>query len=151
MPRIRYRRSYDFELYEQSDETTSEESEYESRENASGNSWLSNATIASQLSDTKIKAAISALKAQITVLEAELLSRHLVSGNKTGKNWDEIGRLRGPEDGERLYPRLRSRNTGRKCKTFKKVASLRKTLAKLGVKDVDALLQEWSKITAEAK
>jgi uncharacterized small protein (DUF1192 family) len=137
MPRLRYKKSYDFTLYEEDE-----------REAVSGNSWLSNATIAAQLSDKKIKQTISALKAQITVLEAELLSRRLNGGHETNRNWNKIGNLRGPEDGERLYYRANRKDSKpRKHKQFQKVTALRKTLAKLGVKDVNALLNEWSKIT----
>lgn len=140
---MKRRRDYDFSF---------RADEEDPRERASGNSWLSNATIASQLSEARIEQAISALKAQITVLEAELLSRRLANSHTNYKDWDEIGDLRGPEDGERLYPRVnRKRNRDRKHKTLQKVASLRKTLKKLGIKDVDSLLAEWSKIVETEK
>lgn len=143
MPRLRYKRSYDFTLYEQNDEEMFSES-------SSGSSWLSNAAIASQLSDSKIKAAISSLKAQITVLEAELLSRRLTGNRQTTKKaWAKIGDAYYEEDTERVRsPKRNKKATSRDSSQyqFAKVASLRRTLAKLGVKDVDALLKEWSKL-----
>lgn len=146
MPRIRYRRSYDFTLYESADETSNrQDDETGSEEESSGRSWLSNAVIASQLSDTKIKAAIAALKAQITVLESELLSRRIGHSSGDGKNWNEIGQLRGPSHAEKLW----SKPTKRRNSTvnqFQKLSKLKATLAKLGVKDVDALLNEWIKL-----
>lgn len=142
MPRLRYKRSWDFTLFEENEDD---------RESASGNSWLSNAAMASQLSDAKIKSTIIALKAQITVLEAELLSRRLTSGNKSGKNWNNIGNVRKQQHEERLYyatdrGNVRTRRKGNQFQV-QKIASIRKTLKKLGVVDVDALLNEWSKIT----
>lgn len=151
MPRIRYRRSHDFRLFEPADERDFiEESEEES---PSGNSWLSNANMAALLSDAKIKKAIAALKAQITVLEAELLSRRFAREHEFGEDWDEIGNLRGPEDGERLYPRSDKSTSPRRNKgthQFKKLSRLRATLRKLGVTDVESLLNEWGKIAAQA-
>lgn len=158
MPRIRYRRSYDFSLYEQSDERTFEQNgeEDERSENPSGNSWLSNRVIAAQLSDAKIKQAIASLKAQITTLETELLSRRLAGRNTNGRSWDDIGKIsRKQTREERLYPKevtgSGTRQRGRRNSTFKKVASLRVTLKKLGVTNVDELLATWSKIQEEEK
>lgn len=144
---MKYRKWRDYDEREETD------GDY-GRESPTGSSWLSNASIASLLSESKIKATISALKAQITVLEAELLSRRLSRSHHNYTNWDDIGTLRGPEDGERLYPRVNrkdSKSRRRKSSTLPKIASIRATLKKLGVADVDALLQEWSKITGKEK
>jgi hypothetical protein len=146
MPRLRYKKSYDFTLYEQEDETSDrQDDEGREEEESTGRSWLSNAVIASQLSEAKIKKAISALKAQITVLEAELLSRRLSDRHITHKNWDEIGDSHRPKNAEELWDRPRKRRNSTLYQ-FQKVSKLRTTLAKLGVKDVDKLLAEWSKL-----
>ena len=152
MPRLRYKKSYDFTLYEQADERDVEEGGEE--EYPSGNSWLSNAAIAGQLSEDKIRKAISALKAQITILEAELLSRRFARSNEANSIWDQIGNLRGPENGERLYPRTNRTPTKRRKAAqvhFAKLSKIRQTLKNLGVIDVDKLLAEWSKINEKEK
>ena len=140
MPRIRYRRSYDFSLYE--DELPTDEREERDYEENSGNSWLSNAVIASQLSESRIKTAIKALKAQIAVLENELLSRRLTHSYETRTDWNKIGRPRKRESVERST----SASTGRAVKRGSQFQKIAATLRKLGIKDVPALLAEWSKI-----
>jgi len=144
LPRIRYRRDYDWtpnfrssEDFGESDDRLSEEDE-----SVSGNSWLSNAAIAAQLSEARIKTAIKSLKAQITVLEAELLSRRLMGGNKTHKDWDNIGDGYPKENGKR-YAASSPKRRNSKNSQF---SQIRKTLKKLGVKDVNALLDEWNKM-----
>jgi hypothetical protein len=146
MPRLRYKKSYDFTLYEQEDEERNRsDNEGRESEEVTGRSWLSNAVIASQLSEAKIRKAISALKAQISVLEAELLSRRLGNSHASYKNWDEIGDARWPKDEtESRHKSSRRRNST--VYQFQKVASLRRTLANLGVKNVDELLATWSKL-----
>lgn len=160
MPRIRYRRDYDFRLYEQPDEDSLSENgengeENDRQENPSGASWLSNSAIASQLSNAKIKQVITSLKAQISVLETELLSRHLSNSSANSKNWRNIGNARSKQNKqngeERLYPKVIGRTSKRRNATFKKVASLRLTLKKLGVANVDELLATWSKIQEKDK
>jgi hypothetical protein len=147
MPRLRYKKSYDFTLYEQEDETSDRQDNAGGEEEEStGRSWLSNAVIASQLSEAKIKKAISALKAQITVLEAELLSRRLGNSHNSYKNWDEIGDSHRRKNEEQLWDSKPRRRRNSTVYQFQKVASLRKTLTKLGVKDVDKLIAEWSKL-----
>jgi len=134
LPRIKYRRDYDWTP----DFTTAGEED----EQITGNSWLSNAVIASQLSEDRIKTAIQALKAQITVLENELLSRRLGHRHQTYKDWDAIGDSYPEQDGKR-YSRSSSGRRDRSSDRYKKI---RKTLKKLGVADVNALLQEWEKL-----
>jgi len=147
MPRLRYKKSYDFTLYEQEDETSNrQDDEGREEEESSGRSWLSNSVIASQLSEAKIKKAISALKAQITVLEAELLSRRLSDSHATYKNWNEIGDSHRRKNEEQLWDRKPRKRRNSTVYQFQKVSKLRSTLAKLGVKDVDKLIAEWSKL-----
>jgi hypothetical protein len=151
MPRLRYKKSYDFTLYEQEDEESNRQNHGSGEETeTTGKSWLSNAVIASQLSEAKIKTTISALKAQISVLEAELLSRRLNNSHVFHQDWNKIGNARRPKDAEKLWDRPRRRRNSTVYQ-FQKVASLRKTLAKLGVADVDALLAAWSKINEKEK
>lgn len=154
MPRLRYKKSYDFTLYEQEDERSdTENGSGDETEESSGRSWLSNAVIASQLSETKIKQAIAALKAQISVLESELLSRRLSGGHIPNKNWNNIGNVRRPKDANSLQQQSSARKGRRssKCNQFQKVAALRKTLKKLGVVDIDELLATWSKLNEKEK
>jgi len=137
MPRIRYRRSYDFTLFEQSDER-----DYgEEQEEISGQSWLSNAAIASQLPESRIKDAIKSLKNQIAVLEAELLSRRFNHSSRPHENWNEIGNVRRKKVTKE--PTINARDRRRDLKSIRHI---KVTLAKLGVTDVDALIVEWEKI-----
>lgn len=151
MPRLRYKKSYDFTLYESEDERSDQENESGgNEEESSGRSWLSNAVIASQLSDAKIKEAIAALKAQITILESELLSRRLSNSSTARKSWDKIGQLRGPAHAEKLWNKPTKRRTATATQ-FQKLSAIRSTLAKLGVKNVDELIATWSKINEKEK
>lgn len=134
--------NHDNTFYESDDEGSDQESESA----ISGNSWLSNATIISQLPDSRIKESIRYLKTQIKIMEAELLSRTIEGRRITNKGITKIGRLRPLKDGERSS--VRRRSPERNCKEFTKIAA---TLRKLGVKNIEALLQEWNKITKEPK
>jgi hypothetical protein len=163
MPRIRYLKSWDFTLYEDNkersydganSESDDEENSGESESPISGNSWLSNAAVIANIPDAKIKQAIISLKSQLRQLEAELLSRRLADRRGSRKNWNEIGSARGKTheprvDGESLGRNVRRRNKGNI--RLQGLASLRHTLKKLGIKDVDNLIKEWNKIVVESK
>src|SRR5215475_8451305 len=141
MPRIRYRRDYDFTLYPTEDEDSDQEQTATEYIERSGNSWLSNSVIASQLPERKIKDAIRSLKAQIAALETELLSRRLTGNSETRRL--EFTLYGDPIDKPR---KRRTAESKRKTGHSKKFNSLRTTLKKLGVQDIDSLLNEWSKI-----
>lgn len=78
MPRIRYLKKYTpIEVeYESRDQSKYEDIRDSGRENSrSGNSWLSNATIISSMSEAKLKQSIAYYREMSALLEAELMAR----------------------------------------------------------------------------